>query len=222
MSSLRVAIKFDSNLDKYAHDVHLRIARGARTAAERQAARAKVLLRQDVVAGGLGEKVANAWRADIYPKSPAAHTHAPAVQVYTKAPDIVTAFGQDTVIQHHDGLYLAIPTKNTPRIGRRYATPLDVEVMFNQDLIFLPGRGQQRLAFVDAVKSKSGKKWRRATSFRTGKQNRKKELVLMFVMVRQVHLRKRLDWQDIFAQLEDEWPDLFAREVSSAVNAGEN
>jgi hypothetical protein len=219
---MRVGIDFDSNLDAYAHDVHLRIARGARTAAERQAARSKVLLRQDVIAGGLGEKIANAWRADIYPKSASARTHAPAVQVYTKAPNIVTGFGQDTLIQHHDGLYLAIPTKNTPRVGRRNASPVEVEAIFDQDLIFFPGRGQQRLAFVDAVKSKSGKKWRRATSARTKRQNRKAELVLMFVMVRQVHLRKRLDWQDIFAQLSDEWPGLFASEVEGAVNAGEN
>lgn len=220
--SLRVAIKFDSNLDAYAHSVHLRIAKGARSAAERQAARSKVLLRQDVLQAGLGEKVANAWRADIYPKSASAHTHAPAVQVYSKAPNIVTSFGQDTLIQHHDGLYLALPTKDTPKVGRRFASPLEVEVIFNQDLIFFPGRGQQKLAFIDAVKSKSGKKWRRATSARTGKQNRKAELVLMFVMVRQVHLRKRLDWQDIFAQLGEEWIDLFAKEVSDAVNAGEN
>lgn len=220
--SLRVAISFKSDLDTYAHSVHLRIAKGARTAAERQAARAKLLLRLDVEQGGLGEKVANAWRADVYPKSASAHTHAPAVQVYSKAPNIVTAFGQDTLVQHHDGLYLALPTKDTPNVGRRHATPVEVEAIFNQDLIFLPGRGQQKLAFIDAVKSKSGKKWRRATSARTGKQNRKAELVLMFVMVRQVHLRKRLDWQDIFAQLGDEWPDLFAREVSNAVNAGEN
>jgi hypothetical protein len=220
--SLRVGIKFESDLDAYAHSVHLRIARGARNAAERQAARAKVLLRQDVLQAGLGDKVADAWRADIYPKSASVHTHAPAVQVYSKAPNIVTGFGHDTLIRHHDGLYLALPTKDTPRLGRRYASPVEVEAIFNQDLIFFPGRGQQKLAFIDAVKAKSGKKWRRATSARTGKQKRKAELVLMFVMVRQVHLRKRLDWQDIFVQLGSEWRELFAKEVSEAINAGAN
>lgn len=219
---MRVRISFESNLEQEARAVHLRIAAGARNAAEHQAARAKVLLRQDALTGGLGDKIANAWRADIFPASSSAHTHAPAVEVYSKAPNIVTAFGRDTLIQHHDGLYLALPTINTPRVGKHFATPVEVEAIFNQDLIFLPGRGQQKLAFVDAVKSKSGKKYRRATSIRTGRQNRKAEMVLMFVMVRQVHLRKRLSWQEIFDQLSQEWPDLFASEVSDAVNAGSN
>jgi len=131
----------------YANAVHLAIAKGARTAAERQAARAKVLLRQDVIEGGLGDKIANAWRADIFPKSASSHHPCACVQVYSKAPNIVTGFGSDTLIQHHDGLYLALPTRNTPSVRQAATSPAEVEVMFNQDLIFLPGRGQAEARF---------------------------------------------------------------------------
>lgn len=209
------------NLKDFAEGVHLRIARGARNAAEIMAARAKVRLRADVIEGGLGDKVANAWRADIYPKSAAQRTHTPAVHIYSKAPLIVTAFGEATTIRAKNARYMAIPTENCPRVGRRKATPVEVEAMFNQDLIIFHGRGQQMLAFVDVVKAKRPGKFRRATKGRA-KQGRKSEMVLMFVMVRQVHLTKRLDWREIFKSLQDDWATLFPEEVAKAVNAGSN
>lgn len=219
---MQIGIRLESNLRQFAEATHLRIARGARTAAERIAVRSKILLRQDVLKGGLGQRVANSWRADIYPRSASTPTMAPAVIVYTRAPKIIKAFGDGAVIRHHDGLYLAIPTENTPRRGRRLATPVEVEVLFNQDLIFIRGKGGQMLAFVDAVKARSGRGFRRATNARTGKQSRRAELVLMFVMVRQVHLRKRLDWRRIFADLQQEWPKVFAQEIARSLEAGVN
>lgn len=219
---LQFKLALEGNLGDFAHQTHLRIAVGARTAAEKMAARAKLALREDTRRGGLGDKLANAWRADIYPQRSSVRTHSPAVQVYTKAPKIMQAFAQSTVISAVNARYLAIPTENTPRRGRRYATPVEVEIIYNQDLTLIHGKGQQILAFVNAVKSKNGKKWRRATKTRTGKQNRKAELVLMFVMVRQVHLRKRVDYPQIFDDLKDDWSTLFPTEIAAALNAGSN
>ena len=121
-----------------------------------------------------------------------------------------------------NGLYLAIPTANTPRKGRRYATPNEVENIFNHELIFLPGRGRQMLAFVDAIKAKSGRGFRRATKRRRTKDGRENELVLMFVMVPQVRLRARLRWPEIFKELEASWRDLFVGEINAALAAGSN
>jgi hypothetical protein len=218
--SLRLALE-GADLKAFQHQTHLRLARGARNAAELIATRAKLRLRQDVLAGGLGQKVANTWRADIYPKSATVRTHAPAVQIYTKAPLIVRAFSQATTIKSKNGIFLAIPTENTPRKGRRLATPVEVEAMFNQDLIFIHGRGQQMLAFVDAIKAKSGKGFRKATKKRT-KDGRQNELVLMFVMVRQTRLKKRLNTQRIFADLSRDWLQIFAQETTKALSAGSN
>jgi hypothetical protein len=194
----------------------LNIASGARAAAERHAARAKLAYRGAVRQAGLGDKVANAVRVEIYPKSASKHTHAPTVYVFTKAPAIIYAFSSGVTIKHHDGLWLAIPTENTPNRGRRKATPPEVEAIFNQDILTLPGRGGQMLGFIDAVKGKR-KGFRRATNARTGKQSRKAELVLMFVFVRQVTLRKRINWDGITADLRAGWLELFGSELAKAL-----
>lgn len=220
MISPLVKIAFQGDLAGYAKQTHLRIAAGARRAVEIHAANAKLALRQDT-RPALGERIANAWRADIYPRSAAAHTHAPAVQVYTRAPKIVAAFGDHTIIRAKNAKYLAIPTDNTPRKGRRRATPVEVEAMFNQDLILIHGRGQQILAFVDAIKAKSGKGFRRATKRRT-KDGRRNEWILMFVMVRQVGLDKKLNWKRIFVDLGTAWKQLFPAEIAKALSAGSN
>lgn len=207
------------NLKDFAQGVHLRIARGARVAAETMAERAKLRLRADVRQAGLGEKVANAWRANVYPRSAAQRTHAPAVYIYTKAPLIVSAFSEVQTITAKNARWLAIPTENVPRKGRKRMSAVEVEARFNQDLILFPGRNGQVLAFVDVVKAKSGKGFRRKTKGRAG---RKSELVLMFVLVRQVHTRKLLDQKKIFRDLASEWPELFATSVANAINAGTN
>jgi hypothetical protein len=219
--SLQVELAVSDNLASFAQQTHLRIARGARVAAEKQAARAKLALRGDVRAAGLGDRLANTWRVNVFPKSASSRTHSPAVFVKSTASEIVTAFDQGATIRSKQGLWLAIPTENTPRKGRRLATPVEVEAMFNQDLIFFHGRGGQMLAFVDAIKAKSGGKFRRATKRRT-KDGRRNELVLMFVMVRQVTLRKRLNWSRIFDELAKQWAQLFPAEIAAALNAGSN
>lgn len=217
--SLQVKLALQGDLAGYARQVHLRVAAGARSAAEKMAARAILSLRDDVRQGGLGDKIANTWRQNVYPKSASQHTHSPAVLVYSKAPLIVSAFAEATTIVAKNASYLAIPTENTPRKGNKRMTPVDVEVAFNQDLILIKGRGQQFLAFVDVVRAKSGHGFRRATK---GRGSRKPELILMFVMVRQVHLTKRLNWPRIFSDLQAEWATLFPQEIANALNAGSN
>lgn len=212
---------FISNLGEADHQTHLRLARGARNAAEIMATRSKIRLRQDVLQGGLGQRVANTWRADIYPKSASARTHAPAVMVYTKAPMIMQAFDDAPLIRSKNGTFLAIPTDNTPNKGKKPATPVEVEAMFNQDLIFKPSRNGNLLAFVNVMRAKSGKGFRRATKGRLA-QGRKPKLVLMFVMVRQVQLRKRINSRRTLEQLGREWPDIYAAEATKAIENGSN
>jgi hypothetical protein len=231
---LKFALRGD--LHGLAQDVHLRIARGARTAAEKQSARSKVALRGDVRAAGLGDRFANVWRISIYPESASKRTHEPAVvaavpdkakttredsfgntSTIASAADIVRAHTEGPIIQSRNGLYLALPTSNTPRKGRRFMTPVEVEAQFNQDLIFFAGKGRQMLAFVDVVAAKSGRGFRKATRRRT-RDGREKHLVLMFVMVRQVTLRKKLNWPAIFRDLERGWAELFPAEVADSLN----
>jgi len=239
-TALQVKLAVTGDLEGFAHQVHLRLARGARTAVEKMAARGKLALRGDVRAAGLGDRLANTWRADIYPKSASVRTHSPAVvfrvsdraktarpnsfgnvSTIASAADIIRAHTAGPTIVSRNGLYLAIPTEHTPRRGRRFATPAEVENIFNQDLIFIAGRGRQMLAFVDVVRARSGKGFRKATRRRT-LDGREKELVLMFVMVPSVTLRTKLHWPQIFQDLERQWAELFPAEIAAALAAGSN
>jgi hypothetical protein len=221
---IRLKLAISGNLHTIERDTHLRVARGARQAAERLLAIGKLRLRQDVRQAGLGDRLPNVWRADIYPKSANARTHAPAVvfrvndraktertdslgnsRKIASAAEIIEAHATGPTIVSRNGLWLAIPTENTPRRGRRKATPQEVEEMFDQDLTLFPGRGRQMLAFVDAVRGQSGRGFFRApTAVRRGR-GRRSEMVLMLVLVRrQVRLRATLNYRRIFDELEAE------------------
>lgn len=217
MADFQVTMAWRGDLKGLANAAHLAIAGGAREAAEIQAARAKVEFRQPIRAV-LGDRVANAVRVDIYPRSAAQRTHAPTVYVWTKAPAIISAFSQGATIRNRSGFWLAIPTENVPRRRGRRMTPVEVEAQFNQDLIVFSGRGGQMLGFVDVVAAKSGKGFRKATRQRQ-KDGREKQLVLMFVFVRQVTLTKRINWDGIAADLGKGWLELFGGKIADRLNA---
>lgn len=219
--SLRLRLALQGDLEGLAHRAHLAIARGARNAVETMQARAKIKLRSDVMQGGLGERVANAWRAEIYPKSAAKRSHSPAVLVWTKAPLIVEAFESGAAIKAKNGsTYLAIPTQHVPRKKNKRMTPNQVEDHFNADLYFVKRKGSNTmLAFLNVIRGKNGKGFRAATKRRRA-AGRTVENILMFVLVRQVHLRKKLNARRIFADLEEEWAELFPSEIAKSLNAG--
>lgn len=155
-------------------------------------------LRDQVTGAGLGGRLANTWRSKNYPPSGVAMN--PAGLVISKAPKLIDAFDSGpTIVPVNGQRYLAIPTDNVPpkaggRGGARKMTPLDVEVAFNQDLIIRKARTGNLLAFVNVVKARNGRGYRRATKGRVA-AGRQAELILMFVLVRSVTLQKRLDIQ---------------------------
>jgi hypothetical protein len=231
---IRLKLAISGNLHTLERDTHVRIATGARRAAERLLAIGKLRLRQDVRQAGLGDRFANVWRADIYPKSANARTHSPAVvfrvndrakteradslgntSKIASAADIIEANTTGATLVSRNGLWLAIPTANVPRRGRRKATPQEVEEMFDQDLVIVPGRGQRLLAFVDAVRGQSGRGFRA----RRGR-GRRAEKVLMFVLERQVRLRAKLTYPRIFDELESEWASLVPAEIAAELERG--
>ena len=84
-------------------------AEDAVTAAMRQAADGlKADLRRQVTEAGMGQRLANTWRAELYPKG--RKSIKPAGFVFTRAPTIIRAFDQGAVIKSKHGFWLAIPT----------------------------------------------------------------------------------------------------------------
>jgi hypothetical protein len=218
--ALQLGLAIEGNLQKNFDDTSYLVLVANKTAATRMAEHGKGLLRADVLAAGLGQRVANAWRANVYPGG-AKLAHNPAVVIFTNAPLIISAFEDGVTIRHKQGLMLAIPTENVPRGSasrgsRNKLTPLEVEARFDQDLILKKSpSGRSTLAFVDVIKARSGSGFRKKTKGRL-KQGRKPQLVLMFVLVPQVHLEKRLNYRSIFSTLIEEWPQIQAEELERA------
>jgi hypothetical protein len=194
--SLQVQLALRGDLTKFIKDVNGTIARAARNAVEAYAKRLQLALRDDTRQGGLGDRVANAWRLNTYTDQ-----QNPAALIYTRAPLIVSAFGADTTIVPHDGhLWLALPTDNVPSTYHHAMTPAEVQIKFNQKLIF---RGVQN-AGVALAYIKKGK-------------GRRAQLVLMFVLVRQVHLRQRLNWQRLMADAKAGFEQYFGEQIAAAL-----
>ena len=82
----------------------------------------KTAMRTQVKSAGLGSRLANTWRGDIYPK--AKNSISAAGVVYTKAQKIMEGFEYQTVVRGKDGLWLAIPPAAiSKRIRNKRMTP---------------------------------------------------------------------------------------------------
>jgi hypothetical protein len=156
----------------------------------------KTELRRQVTSAGLGQRLANSWRDKHYPnqKLDAASL------VYTKAPQIIRAFDEGTVIRSRRGRFLAIPTENAPKKGtdgRRISPSTFPEHRFGP-LRFVPRPTGPSLLVVDGLRASFSRKtgdlrgFRRATD-RARQSGQRVTTVVMFLLVPQVKLGKRLD-----------------------------
>jgi hypothetical protein len=153
-------------------------------------------LRRQVGSAGLGQRLANSWRDKHYPnqKLDAASL------VYTKAPQIIRAFDEGAVIRSRRGQFLAIPTESAPRKGtdgKRISPSTFPEHRFGP-LRLVPRPSGPSLLVVDGLRASYSRKtgqlrgFRRATD-RARRSGQGLTTVVMFLLVPQVKLRKRLD-----------------------------
>ena len=152
-------------------------------------------LRRQVASGGLGPRLANSWRDRHYPNQ----RLDAASLIYTKAPQIIRAFDEGAVIRSRRGRFLAIPTENAPRKGtdgRRISPSIFPEHRFGP-LRFVPrprsiAAGGGRLARLFSRQTGELRGFRRATD-RARRGGQGLTTVVMFLLVPQVKLSKRLD-----------------------------
>jgi Family of unknown function (DUF6441) len=175
----------------------LRDIERAVTSGTRDAGRGlKTELRRQVASAGLGQRLATSWRDRHYPnqKLDAASL------VYTKAPQIIRAFDEGTVIRSRRGRFLAIPTKNAPRKGtdgRRISPSTFPENRFGP-LRFVPRTTGPSLLVVDALRPSFSRQTGELRGFRRATERARRSgqgltTVVMFLLLPQVKLRKRLD-----------------------------
>lgn len=159
-------------------------------------------LRSQVRAAGLGARLPNTWRFDVYPKGRFAYE--PVALVYSKAPNIVRAFNDGTLIKAAGGKFLAIPTPNAPARGKdgKRITPTNWPgtgkygrlrlILKRRDLsllvVDLPRRGVA-LTYAAGAKSRASRaKLRAGTTERDGQR-----YVVMFWLVDQSKMPHLLD-----------------------------
>lgn len=211
---LRIALKGD--LRRYAANREDKIKRGAMRAATRFRALAKLEFRRDTRAA-LGDRAANTWRDDVYPKGGKQSLH-PAVVIFSKWPVPVRAHAEGATIVHREGLMLAIPTDSVPFRGRRPMTPVEVEAHFDQDLILVKGP-RSTLAFIDKGLRGRLKRFRARGAKGAVPQANRRKLTLMFVLVRQVTLRPRIaPAEKIAERIGSVFRGYIAEEVSRELN----
>lgn len=187
-------------------------AEDAVTAGMRQAADGlKADLRRQVTEVGMGQRLANTWRAELYPKG--RNSIKAAGFVFTRAPTIIRAFDQGAVIKSKHGFWLAIPTPaaGTGARGKRM-TPGLWEQMHGARLRFIYRRGAPSLLVAENMRARTGKRGGftkgSASALRSG---RGMTTVVMFILVPQVSLKKRLDVDGVAERWASALPELIVR-----------
>jgi len=175
----------------------LRTAERAVTAGVRAATDGlKTELRRQITGAGLGNRLANTWRGEVYPKSgPSIGT---AGYVWSKAPGLVRMYAEGAIIRSKRGLFLAIPTRAAGRYGdaRQKITPGSWERIHGLRLRFVYRRHAPSLLVAD--NSRLTKRGRATGNIGRSKGNAFTRLsgrttVPLFILVPQVSVRKRLD-----------------------------
>jgi hypothetical protein len=155
----------------------------------------KSALRADVVRGGLGKRLANAWRDNKYPEH--GFSLNAASEVTTNAEKLIDAFDRGVRIRSSDGLWLAIPTPAAPQlgVGRKKLTPGNFPENRYGKLRFVYRKSGVSLLVVDNQRESKGKRggYAQSRSKRALASGYGLSTVPMFFLVKQVRLKRRLN-----------------------------
>jgi Family of unknown function (DUF6441) len=195
-------------------DLERAVAAGTRSAGQSL----KSELRRQVAGTGLGQRLANSWRDRHYPnqKLDAASL------VYTKAPQIIRAFDEGALIRSRRGRFLAIPTENAPRKGtdgKRIRPSTFPEHRFGP-LRFVPRQSGPSLLVVDGLRASHSRQTGKLRGFRRATHRARERgegltTAVMFLLVPQVKLRKRLDVARAAEHWSGQLPALIEQQLGS-------
>ena len=185
---------------------------GVQKAVRKSADELKVRLRRKTERA-LGEKVGKAWQSRFYPNK----GMNAAGLVYTKAPKIILAHTEGALIRPKHARLLAIPTEHVPfnRNGRRLHAHEWPSHRLGKLRYIARDNGPDLLV---ADRLRFSKKGRLSRSKAKSKRALRKTLFLvMYVLVPQVKLRRRLNIKSDIARAARRLPDYIVQEMSNAV-----
>lgn len=221
---MRLEVTIDGDLKTMFKADAVAGARGAKRAMLRAADGLKQDLRSQTIGGGLGPRLAKTWRSEAYPKGQ--DSLSAAAFVSSNAPTVLRAFDEGVTIRSKQGKFLAIPTKAAQRVrglgrdglsrGKRIR-PDNWPYQALGTLRFVPLARGRAVLVADQVRGHTGRKRGRYTkasrgAVRTGSA----EAVVMFILVPQVRLRKRLDVQSAVDKWHAALPGLVVEEWGRA------
>lgn len=203
---MKLSVQIDGNLSKIIEQEIKDTQNAVTTGVRKTGEGLKNELRAQVASAGLGRRLANAVRLNVYPDR--GSSLSAAAWVYARpgkggrggAADIMFAFGEGSLIRRGGSQYLAIPTDHVPRKGGRRMTPNDLQSGtkfggFGRDLEVVPtNRPGVLLLVLPIVRANNGKSLRPATGRRI-KAGKHVEWIPMFILVRQVQMPRLLDWR---------------------------
>ena len=175
-------------------------------------------LRKQVVSAGLGPRLARTWRSRTYPNK----GHDAASLVWSKAPRIVRVFDEGAVIRSKSGLWLAIPTPSAPKrgVGGKRISPSNFPKHRFGKLRFVYRRNGPSLLVVDGVQASLSRKTGELRGFRKASERARRTgsgltTVVMFLLVPQVRIPKRLDVRRAAERWSRRLPALIGRHMRS-------
>ena len=196
------------------------LAEAAMAAADAVADWGKSQLRADT-APALGDRVSKAWRSRVFPRRGASLT--PTISWWSNAPHIIRAFSEGVTLRSESGFWLAIPTENAPQAGLSFGTSgrlrrarkhaiTEAERRFGKlRYVAIPGR-KLALLVADRVCMGGGKKPRyRSATDAARRRGDFENGVVMFVLVPQVRIPKRIDPDSVADAIGREGLTRFAR-----------
>ncbi len=173
-------------------------------------------LRKQVLGAGLGVRLARTWRDRHYPN----RGHDAASLVWSKAPQIIRTFNEGTTIRSKDGFWLAIPTPSAPKrgVGGKRINPSNFPEHRFGPLRFVYRQRGPSLLVVDGVRvnAKTGRVGRRAKGGAYTKAGRMKAgmaTAVMFILVPQVKMPKRLNVKRAAERWVGRLPELIERHM---------
>lgn len=168
------------------------VVKGMRSATDK----VKAALRAEVEAAGLGTRLARTWQSKIYGKDSFEATG----YVYSRAPELIAAHSKGLRIRSDKGFWLAIPTENAPDkgVGGGRISPSNWPDQRYGGLRFVYRPTGPSFLVVDNVRASYSRKTGNFRGFRRASETavakgRGLTTVVMFILVREVSLKKRLD-----------------------------
>ena len=213
---MRLLAALSGSLEKMLANEITLAERSVTTSVRESAEGLKAELRAQVTDAGLGVRLANTWRARVYPSG--RPSISAAGLVWSNAPTIARAFDEGPVIRSKDGFWLAIPLPAAGK-GRRgkKLTPGEWERLCGQRLRFVYRRGRPSLLVADNQRARGGKRGGFTRASDKAVAAGRVATVAIFLLVPQVHLRKRLNIDPAGKR----WIDALPHRVVRLMEAGD-